>query len=171
MNFEEVMDKIKKMGITQGAIERASGYYKGKITELLARRVAVREETFEEIAKGLEVLSEELAMLAEEVRNAEVYSVGQYSVYEFTFPNGKKSYLVLSVCKRRSIDSSNPNMVCNYMVHPFEDNSLKLIDDLHLEKSLSLKSLVTDLPDLNKEKSNAVSRLKNGRYEFEQYME
>ena len=86
-------------------------------------------------------------------------------------PNGKKSYLVLSVCKRRSIDSSNPNMVCNYMVHPFEDNSLKLIDDLHLEKSLSLKSLVTDLPDLNKEKSNAVSRLKNGRYEFEQYME
>ena len=92
MNFEEVMEKIKKMGITQGAIERASGYYKGKITELLAKRVAVREETFEEIAKGLEVLSEELAMLAEEVRNAEAYSVGQYSVYEFTFPNGKKYY-------------------------------------------------------------------------------
>lgn len=85
--------------------------------------------------------------------------------------NGKKSYLVLSVCKRRSIDSSNPNMVCNYMVHPFVDNSLKLIDDLNLDKSLSLKSLVTDIDDLKPEKQNAVSRLKNGRFEFEQYIE
>ena len=85
--------------------------------------------------------------------------------------NGKKSYLVLSVCKRRSIDTANPNLVCNYMVHPFVDNSLKLIDDLYMEKSLSLKSLVTDIDDLNKEKQNAVSRLKNARYEFEKYAE
>lgn len=92
MTFTDIVDRLKKMGITQGALEKACGYYKGKITEVAAGRIAVKEEFFAELANGLEVLSEELALFAEEVREAESYTVGQYSVYEFTFPNDKKYY-------------------------------------------------------------------------------
>ena len=83
--------------------------------------------------------------------------------------NGKlQKYIVFSVVKRRNISSVDPSTVCNYMVHPFVDNSLKLADDLYLNKSLSLKSLASDL-DALKEKTNATERLKNGRYDFEDY--
>ena len=41
-----------------------------------------------------------------------------------------------------------------YMVHPFVGTSLKLADDLLLEKSLSLKSLLTDIDVNSKEKPN-----------------
>lgn len=85
--------------------------------------------------------------------------------------NGKpQKYIVFSVVKRRSVGGVDPSLVCNYMVHPFVDNSLKLADDLYLDKSLSLKSLSSDLEAL-KEKENAVDRLKNGRFDFENYSE
>lgn len=85
--------------------------------------------------------------------------------------NGKiQKYIVFSVVKRRNINTADPSTVCNYMVHPFVENSLKLADDLYLDKSLSLKSLASDL-DALKEKTNATDRLKNGRFDFENYTE
>ncbi len=92
MTFEELMDKLKKMGITRGAIEKYSGFYSGKLTELLSKRQALREEYFTNIANGLETLAEELLVLAEQARNLDTSNIGQYSVYELTFPDGKKYY-------------------------------------------------------------------------------
>lgn len=85
--------------------------------------------------------------------------------------NGKiQKYIVFSVVKRRNVSAVDPSSVCNYMVHPFVDNSLKLADDLYLDKSLSLNSLASDIEAL-KEKTNATDRLKNGRFDFENYTE
>ena len=105
----------------------------------------------------------------------EVLEVGDWvavlNAEEQTNENGTKKYMVLNVVKRRSVDNSDPLSTCTYMVHPFVGTSLKLADDLLLEKSLSLKSLLTDIDVNSKEKKNAVNRLKNGRFDFENYTE
>ena len=92
MTFDELMDRLKKMGITRSAIEKYSGFYSGKLTELIGKRQSLKQEYFTDIANGLESLAEELLLLAEEARNLDTSVIGQYSVYELTFPNGKKYY-------------------------------------------------------------------------------
>ena len=49
-----------------------------------------------------------------------------------------------------------------HLAHPFsEKNGLRLIDDLYLDKVLSLQSLDSDISPVSKEKANAVPRLRN----------
>ncbi len=92
MDIDELMSKFKELGIVKGTLEKRCGFYSGKLTELAGGRLALKEETIEEIATGLEEMAEEIALLAEEVRKMDERSVGKYCVYEFTFPNGKKYY-------------------------------------------------------------------------------
>ena len=92
MTFEELMDKIQSLGITKGSLEKRCGYYSGKLTELSKGRQVINDEHIQNVANALEELSEEIALLAEEARTLDSKNIGQYCVYEFTFPNGKKYY-------------------------------------------------------------------------------
>jgi len=79
-------------------------------------------------------------------------------------PGTDQRYLELDVVKRRRIDSSDYKMAqFTHLAHPFAPtNGLRLLDDLYLDKVLSVRSLDTDI-DINgniKEKTNAVPRLK-----------
>lgn len=92
MNIEELMTRIKDLGVVKGALEKRCGFYNGKLSELGSGRVMLREDLIELLANGLEELSEEIALLAEEVRDMDKRNIGQHCVYEFTFPNDKKYY-------------------------------------------------------------------------------
>ena len=92
MTFEDIMDKIKEIGIVKGSLEKRCGFYSGKLSELTSGRLTLKEEIIDDIANGLEEMSEEIALLAEEVREMDKRGIGQYCVYEFTFPDGKKYY-------------------------------------------------------------------------------
>jgi hypothetical protein len=76
--------------------------------------------------------------------------------------NSDDKYLVINVVKRRRIDSNESSFAkYTYLAHPFsKNNGLRLVDDFDLDKVLSLQSLVTDISDVNKEKTNATNRLK-----------
>lgn len=82
-------------------------------------------------------------------------------------PGTDERYLTLNVVKRRRIDSSESEFAqYTYLAHPFaKNNGLRLIDDMALDKVLSLKSLASDIDVVGKEKANAVPRLKS----FEQH--
>lgn len=78
-------------------------------------------------------------------------------------PDSNIRYVELSAVKRRRIDASEAEMArFSYLVHPFsEKNPMRLIDDIFLDKVLSLQSLVSDIDNgVDKEKVNAVERLK-----------
>lgn len=92
MTFEQLMTNIQNLGITKGSIEKRCGFYSGKLTELSKGRMVVNEEHIQQIANSLEELSEEIALLAEEARSLDTTNMGQYCVYEFTFPDNKKYY-------------------------------------------------------------------------------
>ena len=92
MTFEELMNNIQSLGITKSNLEKRCNFYSGKLTELSKGRMVVNEEHIQQIANALEELSEEIALLAEEARTLDTRNIGQYCVYEFTFPNGKKYY-------------------------------------------------------------------------------
>lgn len=92
MDIDELMFKIKELGIVKGTLEKRCGFYAGKLTELTNGRLALKEEMLETIATALEEMAEEVALLAEEVREMDKGGIGKYCVYEFTFPNGKKYY-------------------------------------------------------------------------------
>jgi hypothetical protein len=68
----------------------------------------------------------------------------------------------LSVVKRRRIDQSEAEFAkFTYLAHPFaKNNGLRLIDDMNLDKVLSLQSLVSDIDIIGKEKANATKRIK-----------
>lgn len=68
--------------------------------------------------------------------------------------------MLINVVKRRRIDSADSEFAkYTYLAHPFaKNNGLRLLDDINLNKVLSLQSLDTDIVDANKEKVNAVSR-------------
>ena len=80
---------------------------------------------------------------------------------EFKPGTGDK-YIVINVVKRRRIDASESDFEkYTYLAHPFaKGNGLRLIDDLNLNKVLSLRSLISDIENVDKEKTNAVPRLK-----------
>lgn len=92
MTFEELMNRIQQLGITKGAIEKRCGFYSGKLTELSKGRIVINSEHINVIANSLEELSEEIALLAEEARSLDTKNIGQFCVYEFVFPNGKRYY-------------------------------------------------------------------------------
>jgi hypothetical protein len=92
MTFEELMNRINEFGITKGSLEKRCGFYGGKLTELGKGRMVVSSEHIEKIAAALEELSEELSLLAEEARSLDMTNVGQYCVYELSFPDGKVYY-------------------------------------------------------------------------------
>ena len=90
MTFENLMERIQQLGITKGSLEKRCNFYSGKLTELAKGRQVINEEHISTIATALEELSEELALLAEEARSLDTRNIGQFCVYEFTFPDGKK---------------------------------------------------------------------------------
>ena len=77
-------------------------------------------------------------------------------------PGTDEKYMTFNVVKRRRIDASDAEFAkYTYLAHPFaKNNGLRLIDDIHLNKVLSLQSLVSDIELIPKEKANAVPRLK-----------
>ena len=92
MTFEDLMNKIQSLGITKGALEKRCNFYSGKLTELSKGRQVINGSHINAIANALEELSEELSLLAEEARALDTINIGQFCVYEFTFPDGKKYY-------------------------------------------------------------------------------
>lgn len=76
-------------------------------------------------------------------------------------PGTADRYMELEVVKRRRIDSSESEFAkYTYLAHPFsKKNGLRLIDDINIDKVLSLQSLVSDIDIIDKEKANAVPRL------------
>lgn len=69
----------------------------------------------------------------------------------------------INVVKRRRIDRSEAEFAkYTYLAHPFAlNNGLRLLDDINLDKVLSLQSLSSDVMGLpGKEKTNAVPRLR-----------
>lgn len=87
-------------------------------------------------------------------------------------PGTDKRFVELEVIKRRRIDSSESDLAkYTYLAHPFsEKNPMRLIDDMGLDKVLSLQSLVSDTDIVSKEKTNAVNRLQIMKpAEFDEY--
>lgn len=78
-------------------------------------------------------------------------------------PGTNERYFEINVQKRRRIDAEAGEFAkYTYLAHPFSmTNGLRLIDDINLDKVLSLKSLTTDIIGVDKEKANAVPRLKS----------
>lgn len=78
-------------------------------------------------------------------------------------PGTDEKYIVINVVKRRRIDIADSEFAkYTYLAHPFaKNNGLRLIDDVPLDKVLSLQSLSTDINLVGKEKENAVPRLKS----------
>lgn len=77
-------------------------------------------------------------------------------------PGTDDRFICVNVLKRRRIESSESDMAkYTYLAHPFaRNNGLRLIDDIHLDKVLSLKSLSSEIDIVGQEKANAVPRLK-----------
>lgn len=87
-------------------------------------------------------------------------------------PGTNKKFIELAAVKRRRIDSTEAEFAkYTYLAHPFsEKNPMRLIDDMGLDKVLSLQSLVSDTDIVNKEKTNAVNRLQIMKpAEFDEY--
>ena len=80
-----------------------------------------------------------------------------------TMPGKNQRFLEVNVAKRRRIDASEAEFAkYTYLAHPFApNNGMRLLDDINLDKVLSLKSLTTDIVDASKDKTNAVPRLKS----------
>ena len=77
-------------------------------------------------------------------------------------PGTDNKFMTINVLKRRRIDAAEAEFAkYTYLAHPFAPkNGLRLLDDINLDKVLSLQSLSTDvdmIPD--KERANAVPRL------------
>lgn len=77
-------------------------------------------------------------------------------------PGTNERFFEINVQKRRRIDAEAGEFAkYTYLAHPFsKTNGLRLLDDINLDKVLSLKSLTSDIIGVDKEKANAVPRLK-----------
>lgn len=77
-------------------------------------------------------------------------------------PGTDEKYMTISVLKRRRIDASEMEFAkYTYLAHPFSTkNSFRLLDDVYLEKVLSVQSIVSDIDIAGaNNKTNAVKRL------------
>jgi len=78
-------------------------------------------------------------------------------------PGTDDLYLTINMVKRRRIDASEAAFArYTYLAHPFaKNNGLRLLEDIHLDRILSLQSLASDIDmsGINKEKANAAQRL------------
>lgn len=76
-------------------------------------------------------------------------------------PGTNEKYLIINLVKRRRTDSNEREFEkYTYLAHPFAlTNGFRLLNDMHLDKVLSLQSLVTDIDIVSKEKTNAAPRL------------
>ena len=88
-------------------------------------------------------------------------------------PGTDQKYLTVNIVKRRRIDASEAEFAkFKYLAHPFaEHNGLRLIDDISLDKVLSLQSLGSDINaiGLTNDKTNAVPRLQQVKqYAFDE---
>lgn len=92
MNIGELSDRIQKLGLKKGALEKRCGLVAGKLTEITKGRTIVTDNIIEKLAIAIEELSEELSLFAEEIREMSPKDIGQYCVYELSFPDGKKYY-------------------------------------------------------------------------------
>jgi len=77
-------------------------------------------------------------------------------------PGTNQRYLELNVVKRRRIDQAEAEFAkYTYLAHPFApNNGMRLLDDINLDKVLSLQSLISDINTVGMEKTNAVPRLR-----------
>jgi hypothetical protein len=86
------------------------------------------------------------------------------NIEEKVNPDGEVlRYLVMKVVKRRRVDSTAGELSkYTYLAHPFsKENGMRLLDDVHLQKVLSLQSLASDIDTIvPKERENAVPRSK-----------
>ena len=64
--------------------------------------------------------------------------------------------MTFNVVKRRRIDTTESEFAkYTYLAHPFaKNNGLRLLDDINLNKVLSLQSLSSDIDIVSKEKAN-----------------
>ena len=92
MTIEELTDRIQELGLKKGAIEKRCGLVPGKLTEITKKRTIITDDIIRKLAMAFEELSEELSIFAEEVRAMDPEGLGQYCVYELSFPDGKKYY-------------------------------------------------------------------------------
>lgn len=76
-------------------------------------------------------------------------------------PGTDERYLEVNVVKRRRIDAAEAEFAkFTYLAHPFaKNNGLRLLDDMRIDKVLSLQSLTSDINLIGKEKANATKRL------------
>lgn len=95
----------------------------------------------------------------------DVYQVADWlaSVNREYKPGTDEQYMTINVLKRRRIDASEAEFAkFTYLAHPFaKQNGLRLVDDINLDKVLSLQSLASDIDivGIGKEKTNATKRL------------
>lgn len=82
-------------------------------------------------------------------------------------PGTDEKFMEMNVVKRRRIDAAEAEFAkFTYLAHPFaRNNGLRLVDDMRLNKVLSLQSLVSDIPGVSNEKTNATKRLQTMEYQ------
>ena len=76
----------------ENAIEKACGFSSGRLTEYTNGRAIVNDQIIQQTIAGIEKISEELDLILNKTKNLTAEEVGQFSVYEFTFPNDKVYY-------------------------------------------------------------------------------
>lgn len=85
-------------------------------------------------------------------------------------PGTDEKFMTINIVKRRRVDKNDSDMErCTYLAHPYsKTNSFRLIDDLYMDKVLSLQSLSTDIDIVGREKVNATPRsnLKIDQHDF-----
>lgn len=92
LDFGDFIDHLVELGFTKNSIEKRCGFHSGKLTELRKGRQEIKPETTRTIVKVLSQMYEDFAELIEEGTYLIELNAKQYSVYEFTFPDGKKYY-------------------------------------------------------------------------------
>ena len=92
LDFGEFIGHIAELGFTKNSIEKRCGFHGGKLTELGRGRQEVKPETIKTIVNVLTQMWEDLGEIIEEGTYLSSLDIKQYSVYEFTFPDGKKYY-------------------------------------------------------------------------------
>ena len=92
MIYAELISELVNLGFRKNAIEKACGFSSGRLTEYTNGRAIVNDQIIQQTIAGIEKISEELDLILSKTKNLTAEEVGQFSVYEFTFPNDKVYY-------------------------------------------------------------------------------